>query len=403
MALDSPHAKPSCKGAAYGDVPGWSRLKDVLHEKDIAPLGLLDVCLRLETGAERAAYMASPIGRIRRACRKYRLREGADAILTLRRVKVSLKNCTLITALLDPQIALEAKPDAVAPLLVKLDLRTASLDGGKLEKLARALPQNNILKELDLSGNNFEDGNRTKAVQRRYEADIVQDTGHGFRMAFGKKTIAEHVLSDEYTTKDDEDSLAANVGLKALGDALKTNTGLVSINLSESRVEANGLAALSQGLRRNASLTELKLARNMICDVSPQGWGAHSSRGVNALGEALSYNATLQKLDLSQNQLCGVTSPWCSGSKGTFAPGALLALRRPLSRNAALRELNLTDNGVLETARPLVDDLSGARLRGGGDFRLLERVGRAKRAYCILRRAEYYAEVAANARGESAY
>ena len=67
-------------------------------------LGLLDVCLRLETGAERAAYMASPIGRIRRACRKYRLKEGEDAILTLRRVKVSLKNCTLITALLDPQL-----------------------------------------------------------------------------------------------------------------------------------------------------------------------------------------------------------------------------------------------------------------------------------------------------------
>ena len=24
MALDSPYAKPACKGAAYGDVPGWS-------------------------------------------------------------------------------------------------------------------------------------------------------------------------------------------------------------------------------------------------------------------------------------------------------------------------------------------------------------------------------------------
>ena len=124
-----------CKGAAYGDVPGWSRLKDVLHEKDIAPLGLLDVCLRLETGAERAAYMASPIGRIRRACRKYRLKEGEDAILTLRRVKVSLKNCTLITALMDPQIARDALPDAVAPLLIKADLRTCGLDGEKLERL----------------------------------------------------------------------------------------------------------------------------------------------------------------------------------------------------------------------------------------------------------------------------
>ena len=89
--------------------------------------------------------------------------------------------------------------------------------------------------------------------------------------------------------------------------------------------------------------------------------------------------------------------------EGDLRARGALGSASPVARNAALRELNLTDNGVLETARPLVDDLSGARLRGGGDFRLLERVGRAKRAYCILRRAEYYAEVAANARGESAY
>ena len=158
----------------------------------------------------------------------------------------------------------------------------------------------------------------------------MQDTGHGFRMAFGKKTVAEHVLSDAYTMKDDEDSLAANIGLKALGEALKTNTGLVSINLSESRVEGNGLMALSAGLRRNA-LTELKL-RGTWSATSVRRAGARTRRGVAALGEALAYNDTLQKLDLSQNQLCGVTSPWCSGSKGTFAPGALLALRRPLSR-----------------------------------------------------------------------
>ena len=163
----------------------------------------------------------------------------------------------------------------------------------------------------------------------------MQDTGHGFRMAFGKKTVAEHVLSDEYTVKDDEDSLAANIGLKALGEALKTNTGLVSINLSESRVEANGLMALSAGLRRNASLTELKLARNMVCDVSPQGWGAHSSRA-HATKQALAHNDTLQKLD-SQNQLCGVTSPWCSGSKGPRARGALGSAEASVAERGASR------------------------------------------------------------------
>lgn len=415
MALDAPHAKPTRKGGRAGDVPGWERLKDVLRERDIAPLGLVDICLRLETSAARAAQMASPAGRIARACRRFRLTEGKEADLNLRRSKVSVKNCTLLAAIIDPQAALDALPTIRAPLLMKVDLRTCSLDGEKLTRLALALPFNDTLHSLDLSGNNFSDGVRSKAgALRSTKAAVTQNVAlndaYAFRAAFGSTRAHEAqsapalVASDAYTLQDQRDALPANVGLKALGEALKTNAGLTVLNLSESHVEAGGLAALSAGLRRNASLMELKLARNEVCNVSVQGWGAHSSCGVTALGEALGLNATLQKLDLSRNQLCGVTAPWCAGTRGTFAPGALLALRRPLASNAALRELNLTDNGVLEAGgRPLIRDLSGARHRAGGDFRLLERIGKATRPYCILRRAGYFKEVAAAARGASAY
>ena len=415
MALDAPHLKPTRKGGRDGDVPGWARLKDVLHEKDIAPLGLVDMCLRLETSAARAAQMASPAGRIARACRRFRLEEGVEADLNLRRSKVSVKNCTLLAAIVDPQTARDALPIIRAPLLMEVDLRTCSLDGEKLARLALALPFNDTLHSLDLSGNDFSDGVRSKAVAlRSTKAAVTQNVAlndaYDFRAAFGSTRAHEAqsapalVASDAYTIQDHMDALPANVGLKVLGEALKTNAGLTSLNLSESHVEAGGLAALSAGLRRNASLTELKLARNEVCNVSVQGWGAHSSCGVTALGEALGVNATLQKLDLSRNQLCGVTAPWCAGTRVTFAPGALLALRRPLASNAALRELNLTDNGVLEAGgRPLIRDLSGARHRAGGDFRLLERIGKATRPYCILRRAGYFKEVAAAARGASAY
>ena len=207
------------------------------------------------------------------------------------------------------------------------------------------------------------------------------------------------MLTAKRESRDDDAGAARlppNAGLAALGEALKKNTGLTSINLSESHVEAQGLRALSEGLRRNAALTELKLARNEVCDVSPQGWGSHSADGVLALGDALRVNATLQRLDLQRNQLCGVTAPWVVGERGKFVSLALLAFRPALTHNEALRELNLTDNGILEAGgRPIVAELAAARGRGGGDFRLMERLGKAKRHYCILRRAAWYQQAQA--------
>ena len=114
-------------------------------------------------------------------------------------------------------------------------------------------------------------------------------------------------------------------------------------------------------------------------------------------------NGTLQRLDLQRNQLCGVTAPWCVGARGRFVPSALLAFRPALTHNVALRELNLTDNGILEAGgRPLIDELSAARAfpNAGGDFRLAERLGKAKRHYCILRRAAFFRAQQAAAKGE---
>ena len=202
------------------------------------------------------------------------------------------------------------------------------------------------------------------------------------------------MLTAKRESRDDDAGAARlppNAGLAALGEALKKNTGLTSINLSESHVEAQGLRALSEGLRRNAALTELKLARNEVCDVSPQGWGAFSARGVLALGDALRVNATLQRLDLQRNQLCGVTAPWVVGKRGKFVTVALQVFCPSLKNNDVLRELNLTDNGILEAGgRPIITELAAARGQGGADFRLAERLGKAKRHYCILRRRAFF-------------
>ena len=307
-------------------------------------------------------------------------------------VAVNVRDVSLLAAIVDPLTVAAARSEVVAPRLVKMDLRTCGLDGDMLARLATCLPSNAHLAALDLSGNNFADGVRERAVQLRSLADdasagAASASAYAYRASFGMLDAA----GGDAAADGAADSLPPNPGLAALGEALKRNTGLTSINLSESHVEAAGLAALAAGLRRNTALTELKLARNEVCDVSPQGWGAHSAAGIGALADALRVNGTLQRLDLQRNQLCGVTAPWVVGRRGKFNSIALLAFCPSLRNNEVLRELNLTDNGILEAGgRPIVAELAAARGRGGGDFRLMERLGKAKRHYCILRRRAFF-------------
>ena len=346
----------------------------------------------------------SPAGRVGRACRRFRLAPGdAKADLSLRRVNINVRDISLIAAVVDPDTAaLAARAGGVpSPTLVKMDLRTCGLDGAMLARLAACLPCNVHLAALDLSGNDFADGVRLLAaadpnrVAEDAKASSTSAEAYAYRAGFGLLAAAA-ASREEADVGDGGPRLPPNVGLAALGEALETNVGLTSINLSESHVEAQGLAALARGLRRNASLLELKLARNEVCDVSPQGWGAFSARGVLALGDALRVNATLQRLDLQRNQLCGVTAPWVVGKRGTFVSLALLAFKPALVNNEVLRELNLTDNGILEAGgRPIITELAAARGQGGADFRLSERLGKAKRHYCILRRAAWYQQAQA--------
>ena len=109
-------------------------------------------------------------------------------------------------------------------------------------------------------------------------------------------------------------------GAAALAEALKTNTTLTKLNLSDNDLDAAGAAALAEALKANTTLTKLNLYNNDL-----------DAAGAAALAEALKANTTLTKLNLSDNDL--------------DAAGAA-ALAEALKANTTLTKLNLSDNDL---------------------------------------------------------
>jgi Ran GTPase-activating protein (RanGAP) involved in mRNA processing and transport len=134
----------------------------------------------------------------------------------------------------------------------------------------------------------------------------------------------------------------------ALGDALRTNATLKSLDLDRSRVGNAGAAALGVALRVNATLTSLAVAKNDIDD-----------EGAAALAEALRVNATLTTLNLQDNRIGDAGAVALGGALRVNATltslvldfnrigdAGAVALAEALRVNAALTTLDLDYNGV---------------------------------------------------------
>lgn len=295
--------------------------------------GAVDIVFRMATNPTRAAYYETPAGLAVRARRRFRVDDNA---LSLRGVHLGDLDLKLIGALLDEES------------LTKLDLRGCGLDAPRLTVLTECVKRNSSLRSLDLSANSFPDGSRDASLYPPVEP---------------------------------------NRGLGALGQATR-NASLRRLDLSESGLEARGTSALARGLRYNAVLQHLVLARNRICDVTNAGLGVFEPSGVLDLAQAVEVHPQLRQLDLSRVQICGVTAPWRKpGPCRTFRTDALVALLRSVRFSDSLHDVNLTDNGILEAGgRPLLEAVATARSCGAVGFRLVERVGKDRRHYCIMRR-----------------
>ncbi|XP_051763893.1 NACHT, LRR and PYD domains-containing protein 12-like isoform X27 [Ctenopharyngodon idella] len=208
--------------------------------------------------------------------------------------------------------------------LEKLWLSQCNITDEGCAALASALRSNSHLRELNLSGNIIGDGGLTllsdglKDPHCKLEKLRLEDCNI---TAEGCAALASALRSNSHLRELDlTDNIIGGGGLTLLSDGLKDpHCKLEKLRLEDCNITAEGCAALASALRSNSHLRELDLTDNII------GGG-----GLTLLSDGLKDpHCKLEKLRLED---CNITAEGCA------------ALASALRSNSHLRELDLTDN-----------------------------------------------------------
>ena len=113
----------------------------------------------------------------------------------------------------------------------------------------------------------------------------------------------------------------SDVGAVALAQALRHNSTLKYVHLSNNSISDAGAVALAQALHHNSTLEYVHLSNNSISDA-----------GAVALAQALHHNSTLRWLDLSNNSI---------------SDAGAVALAQALHHNSTLLGLDLSGNDAI--------------------------------------------------------
>lgn len=113
------------------------------------------------------------------------------------------------------------------------------------------------------------------------------------------------------------DPILRKVQIDLLADFLKTNPPLISLDLSNSKLDLENGIAIAEALTTNNALRELNINNNI------------DTIGGTAIGQALKHNTSLRKLSIKRNNL---------GAEGGTAIG------EALSSNSSLKVLNISYN-----------------------------------------------------------
>ena len=127
-------------------------------------------------------------------------------------------------------------------------------------------------------------------------------------------------VNTSLTTLNLSDNYIGAEGAFSLSQALAVSTSLTTLNLSDNSIFDEGATSLSQALAVNTSLTTLDLSLNYI-----------GAEGAFSLSQALAVSTSLTTLDLSENSI---------GDEGATS------LSQALAVNTSLTTLNLSDNSI---------------------------------------------------------
>lgn len=180
--------------------------------------------------------------------------------------------------------------------LVVLDLSNCGIDTSVACRIAQALSQHRTLQLLVLKQNPIGD--------------------------LGALSIADGLRNPDCFLEKVDLSFTdiGSVGAGALGDALRGNSCLKHLLLSNNHIDKNGVDVIGSGLQENTSL--------QVLDLSGNGLDANAAV---SLASPLACNKTLLELNLENNNL---------GMEGA------MAIAEGLSFNTHLQRLNLRNNNV---------------------------------------------------------
>ncbi|XP_051764038.1 NACHT, LRR and PYD domains-containing protein 12-like isoform X42 [Ctenopharyngodon idella] len=277
--------------------------------------------------------------------------------------------------------------------LEKLWLFDCNITAEGCAALASALRSNSHLRELNLSGNIIGDGGLTllsdglKDPHCKLEKLRLEDCNI---TAEGCAALASALRSNSHLRELDlTDNIIGGGGLTLLSDGLKDpHCKLEKLRLEDCNITAEGCAALASALRSNSHLRELDLTDNIIggggltllsdglkdphCKLEKLrlSYCNITAEGCAALASALRSNSHLRELDLTDNIIGGggltllsdgLKDPHCKLEKlrlsycNITAEGCAV-LASALRSNSHLRELNLTDNIIGDGGLTLLSD-----------------------------------------------
>ena len=137
-----------------------------------------------------------------------------------------------------------------------------------------------------------------------------------------------------HSTHQSPNKKISDAGATALAQALRHNSRLMTLDLSNNSVSDAGATAVAKALHHNSTLWQLDLSNNSVSDT-----------GATAVAQALRHNSTLRELDLSNNSV---------------SDAGATALAQALHHNSRLGGLNLSGNDAIneESTRELVHALT---------------------------------------------
>ena len=111
-----------------------------------------------------------------------------------------------------------------------------------------------------------------------------------------------------------------NNGAITIAEAIRLNTTLQKLNISNNSISDDGAAAISDNLKFSTSLQEINISQNSI-----------TNKGIKLFAEAIQINSTLKNINISKNHI---------------SIEGLLYFMEKVKKNCTLEVVNITHNNV---------------------------------------------------------